>query len=174
MKPTSNKKQIFNLLTIISIAVWSLISHPWGATPLVGCALFAKKQNNSSSWALWTILPALFNDLFWGFHSTTPWIYGTLLAVACLGASTKKIYAKILAPFFATGLFFAVTNFGVWYTTTLYPLSYKGLIACYAAALPFLPALLISTLVTTSTLYIALHSSVGLTIRQLFCRVIKN
>ncbi|MBM3818918.1 MAG: hypothetical protein FJW14_07875 [Acidimicrobiia bacterium] len=34
-------------------------------------------------------------------------------------------------------LFYVVTNFAVWASTTLYPLTWAGLVTCYIAALPF-------------------------------------
>jgi hypothetical protein len=35
-------------------------------------------------------------------------------------------------------LFFGITNFGVWMSGSLYPLTVDGLVACYTMALPFL------------------------------------
>jgi hypothetical protein len=34
-------------------------------------------------------------------------------------------------------LFFAVTNFGTWTLSGMYPLTFSGLAACYVAAIPF-------------------------------------
>ena len=35
-------------------------------------------------------------------------------------------------------ILFAITNFGVWASGTLYPTTWQGLITCYAMALPYL------------------------------------
>jgi len=38
----------------------------------------------------------------------------------------------------ASTIFFLLSNFGVWATTGAYPVNFGGLMACYAAGLPFL------------------------------------
>ena len=50
-------------------------------------------------------------------------------------------------------LFFAVSNFAVWAFGGMYPPTFAGLIACYVAALPFLPQTVAGDLVWTAILF---------------------
>ena len=50
-------------------------------------------------------------------------------------------------------LFFVVTNFGVWATQGMYPMSLEGLVACYVAAIPFFQNSLLGNAFYTSVLF---------------------
>ena len=53
----------------------------------------------------------------------------------------------------ASSLFFLMSNFGVWTTGLMYPLTVQGLIACYTAALPFFLNTLAGDLLYSSALF---------------------
>ena len=50
-------------------------------------------------------------------------------------------------------LFFVVTNFAVWATGRLYPLTGSGLAVCYAAAIPFFRNSLLGDIAFTTILF---------------------
>jgi hypothetical protein len=50
-------------------------------------------------------------------------------------------------------IFFAITNFGVWAFSGMYPLTVEGLTACYVAALPFLQHTIIGDMLWAVALF---------------------
>ncbi len=77
--------------------------------------------------------------------------YGALLLLALLptlfSKTTRTRWSTLFG--FAIGgpvVFFLVSNFGVWLMGGMYPPTGAGLLACYAAGLPFAPATFYSTL----------------------------
>ena len=50
-------------------------------------------------------------------------------------------------------LFFVVTNFGAWLSDPLYPKSMAGLVACYAAGVPFFQWTVLGTLFYSALLF---------------------
>ena len=64
--------------------------------------------------------------------------------------NSKYYYLKITGGGILSVLFFYFwTNFGWWLVSGMYPLNSPGLLACYAAAIPFLKNQLISVLIFT-------------------------
>ncbi len=164
MKRLSIKSYIQPFLSILAPIFWSLIPHPWGATPLVGIA--AGYQTQNSLIKLCAFLPALVHDLYNGFHATSLWVYVSLILIAYISPMLKFTSIKALT---ASALFFGVSNFGVWYSTTLYPLSFAGLVACYLAAIPFYSNLLVSTFIFTFGFTYLTKTKGCLTIKKAFC-----
>ncbi len=125
-----------------------------GAAGLVGAALFYHRR-----WALWVpLLILLVSDAIFGFF--TPWkglyagqlfVYGGFVAYSVAGYFylRKRVTMGRLAvaAVMASGLFFLISNFGVWLRGGLYPPTAAGLWACYAAALPFWGSQLLGDLV---------------------------
>ena len=56
-------------------------------------------------------------------------------------------------PYFTRLWFFLISNFGVWISGNLYPLTFEGLISCYAAAIPFFRSTLASNLLFSYILF---------------------
>jgi len=50
-------------------------------------------------------------------------------------------------------IFFVTTNFAVWTVSGLYPLTWRGLVQCYVAALPFLDKTVLGDLFWTAVLF---------------------
>ncbi len=150
-KVISNKWWLFAGFIFVA-AMSRLLPHPYNFTPIGGMALFAggllsvKKlywvvplvAYYISDLLVNNILYASYYDSFvWGGHLT---VYLSLFAIIILG---KYVLSKISlgrligASLGASGLFFIITNFGVWFSSPLYPKTLEGLMACYAAAIPF-------------------------------------
>jgi len=154
-----------------------LIAHPQNFTPVAGLGLFGGARLRSW-WAY--VLPlgvmALTDVMLWGIrghfdytlwrYAFDPWVYASfLLAVLCgrwllrSGSAGRIALVSVLVSV----LFFLLTNFGVWLSSSVesqtlggnnavvfedntkfpapIPVAYSrnvsGLIACYVAALPF-------------------------------------
>jgi hypothetical protein len=93
-------------------------------------------------------------------------------AASVIPALIPMLSRRLRAPFMfapvmiaCSLIFFAVTNFGVWAFSGMYPLTYEGLVACYVAALPFLQ----HTMVGDMLWAVALFGSAWL-VRRIFSR----
>lgn len=63
----------------------------------------------------------------------------------------------MIASLLGSGLFFLVTNFGVWVCLETYPKTSAGLMECYGAGLPFLRNGLLGDLFYAGLLFGGLH-----------------
>jgi hypothetical protein len=50
-------------------------------------------------------------------------------------------------------LFFVLTNFGMWASTSFYPHTPDGLVACYVAAIPYFRNMVLGDLLYTAILF---------------------
>ena len=152
---TKNNNNFYFILVIILLASISrIIPHYPNFTPLCAIALFGGKYFKNKYLAF--IIPTLalwFSDLiinnfiinqyfesFIFFYSGFYWQYGSLLLIVFLGRKTlKKIYLlKLIGVSISSSLiFFIISNFGVWASSSLYSNDFMGLISCYIAAIPF-------------------------------------
>ena len=128
-------------LIIILAAVSRLIPHPPNFTPIIAMGLFAGAYVQNRSLAMLFPIGAMFlSDLFLGLHGTLYFVYGSLLLVAMLGmvlSNNVTMRNCALATLSGSFLFFIITNFGVWLSSSYYPKNIDGILACYTLALPF-------------------------------------
>lgn len=157
MKNMSDKtiKLRFGIIaSLIFVAALSrLLPHPPNFTPISGMALFGAAHFGRkymaflipllalwvSSMLLDNIVYAQYYDSFQWFSQ--PYVFLAIIAIAILGMNMlKKIsFGRIIgASLSATVVFFLISNFGVWMSGTTYPMTMSGLIACFAAGVPFL------------------------------------
>jgi len=73
------------------------------------------------------------SDLILGISLINLFVYFSFILISLVGHLLKKISLK--SVLYSSLIFFIVSNFGVWIIG--YPNTLDGLIACYAAALPF-------------------------------------
>ena len=128
-------------LTLFTL-LWRVLPHGWNMTPALALALFAgaRLQRPVLRFAL-PLFAMLVSDLVLGFHDTMLYVYGALALVVLMGqgfarGASLPGYAGLSVS--GSLLFFVITNFGVWMSGSLYPLTVDGLAACYTMALPFL------------------------------------
>lgn len=142
----------FAVITAIvaTLALSRLLPHPFNFSPIAALALFGGARY-SNRWAAYLVpLVALWvSDLFLNyafFGSFVPFYQGAFFTYAAfalivlLGSlALKKLSIKnlLLTSLSASALFFVVSNFGVWASGIMYPLTSQGLVACYTAAIPF-------------------------------------
>lgn len=156
---------------VIVAAATRLIPHPMNFAPLGAMALFGAAYFGKRGLGLLLTMGAWFlSDLFLnnfvysmgaGFTLFTPgsfFIYGSIALIFLLGSSFLK---QITLPrllggsLMASAIFFIVSNFGVWMQGTMYPMTGTGLVACYAAAVPFLKFTILGDLCYSGVLFIA-------------------
>lgn len=130
---------------------------PYNFTPVESIALFGAAYFTDRRTALIVPLVAmLIADSIIGLHEMIPVIYGCIALTALLGFSlSKKITAARVIGFSVSSsiLFFIISNFFVWLTSGMYPLSGTGLMVCFVAAIPFFKTSLFGTLFWSAALF---------------------
>ena len=124
---------------ILLAALSRLLPHLPNFTPVGAMALFGGAFLSNRSRALAAVFSAmLLSDLLLGFHDTAWAVYLSLGLIVLLGGRyVRNLGSGVLGCVAASVLFFIITNFAVWLSGGLYPLSLEGLILCYVAAVPF-------------------------------------
>jgi len=166
-----NPKQILILFIagfVLLAALTRLLPHPPNFTPVIAIALFAGAYFRSSLWA-W-VLPLsvmMVSDLglwwLYGYDFFTSMhlvIYLSILAIVGVGFPVGRniSVARVAGGSIAGAvLFFIITNFAVWLSGKLYPMSWEGLLACYTAAIPFFRNTLMSTLLYSAAMFGAIE-----------------
>ena len=153
-----SRKTIWITCGLIALGAASrLLPHPPNITPLTAMALLGGAYLPWRQALLFPIAALVASDLFLGFHSTVPFVYGWFLLVAAFGLKLKekkRTWAILGGTCVASSvLFFLVTNFGTWLMEGLYPRTFSGLMACYTAGLPFFRNTLIGDLFFTGLLF---------------------
>lgn len=149
---------------IVAAALLRFAPHVPNMTPVGALALFAG-AHVSRKWLAFLIpLAAMgLSDLVleittgWGFHSTIGWVYGAFGLIVVLGIVVRRLGISFgsvtLGALGASTVFFVVSNFGVWASTTLYPKTLAGLATCFTAAIPFYWNTLAADLIWTAVLF---------------------
>ncbi|MFQ5670861.1 MAG: DUF6580 family putative transport protein [Acidobacteriota bacterium] len=145
-------------------ALARMLPHPWNVTPVAAMALFGGVVLGRPLFAIGVPLAALalsdlaVNSWMQGnpLAPPDPWVYGSFLLIGiigCLLRSRRNVGVLAAASLAGSGLFFLLTNFGVWAGGLLYPRTLQGLVACYAAAVPFLARTLLGDLFWNAVLF---------------------
>ena len=139
---------IKNFVVFIScvgiVLLFRIIPHPPNFTPVIALSLYLP-----FIFGIWSIpfciLGFAITDYFIGFHSLLLWTWGALAFTGYTSKFCNKIYSRIVLSFIGAITFFAISNFGVWISGTLYEISVQGLLNCYIMAIPFFTNTLLST-----------------------------
>ncbi len=164
--------QIVAFVSLLLVAAGSrLMPHMWnvtavGAVSLLGGAFFGRK-----AWAflipiaaVWLSDLVLNNTLYAGYYSgwawLTPgmiWIVLGMAATVIIGRlllQSNKGYGRLfLASIAGAVAFYFLTSLGTWMADIIYPKTVGGLLACYAAGLPFLLNTVLGNLVFCAVLF---------------------
>ena len=93
------------------------------------------------------ILSFVITDIFFGFHSTLFFTWGSVIFIAAISKFfTRNIYSRIFGSLMGAVSFYLITNFGVW-SLGSYGHTLSGIILCYTLALPFFGYSIISTFI---------------------------
>jgi hypothetical protein len=159
---------VITSLILIAAASRLLPIHnfsPLGAIALFGAAHFSKKWQAIAIPLIATWLSDLFinNVIYARFYPTFTWFYegfywqyASYILIAVLAFFIlKKVNVKnvFIGALSSTVIFFIVSNFGVWVSSTAYPHNFTGLMACYTAAIPFVNGTLYSDLLYSAILF---------------------
>ncbi|WP_432714600.1 DUF6580 family putative transport protein, partial [Pedobacter sp.] len=138
---------------------------PVAAIGLFGAAFFSRKWQMllipiAATWLSDlllnnTVYAAYYPSFTW-FYPGFYWQYGSYLLIILLGIVIFKkvnVNSMIGGALMATAVFFLISNFGVWMGSSTYPQNFSGLMACYAAGIPFLKGTLLSNLFYCSVLF---------------------
>lgn len=152
-----NLKFIYLTGLIFVAALSRLLPHPSEFTPVIAICIFAGATLGSKKEAiLIPILSMFISDLFLGFHSLLPVVYGTMALISIISFYFLK--QNTIFKTFAVGLgsgviFYLVTNFAVWLSSGMYALNFAGLVECYTLAIPFFRNSLASIFVYSAILF---------------------
>jgi len=142
---------------VLLCAAARVLPHPWNFTPLMAIGLFSGYQASKAATGILVTLSALvLSDAVLGFHTGFWWVYGAALVAVLFGRITRNRggAGAIAAAALASSLsFFLITNFMVWATSGMYPVTLTGLGACFTAAIPFFQNQFVGDAVYTLALF---------------------
>jgi len=148
------------VLVVLALAgfafLWRVVPHDFNMTPMGALALFAGVYlRHPLAKVVVPLATLVMSDLILGFHDTTLYVYGAFAVIALGGVLLRRrgVFAHAGGAVVAALLFYAITNFGVWAAGTMYPSEASGLLASYAAGLPFLWKTLAGNLFFTVLFY---------------------
>ena len=151
-----NTKVLLIASIIFLVSLTRLVPHLPNFTPILALAIFGGAYLSNRIIALSLPILAMFlSDLIIGFHSQIYAVYVTIIVLSLLGnmIKTKNIKNLAITGFAGSLIFFVITNFSVWLSGGLYPLTINGLLECYIMAIPFFHNTLISTLLFLGILF---------------------
>ena len=117
--------------------------------PLLGIWLSDLVINNYIYSSSATNFVWFYNGFYWQYISYVLIIFAGLF-IFKKGVSLSKTFGGIVG---SSGLFFLVSNFGVWTVSGMYPKNLAGLISCYTAGVPFMNNTIISDFLFTTVLF---------------------
>ena len=169
MKKTKQKIVLFFYLVGL-IALSRIIPHPLNFTPVLAMAVLMPYLTRDLYSSMLVPLSAMFvSDLYLGLHSSMFWVYGSILLGTTLShytMSMKKTYVHLGSnALLSATIFFVITNFAVWMSGTMYPLTMDGLILCYTMAIPFFGNTIAGTLFYVSLLSLVSYSATNISRR---------
>jgi hypothetical protein len=145
---------------IVCAAFTRLLPHWPNVSPIAAIAVFGGVQMRRAWAALLIPLAALFiSDYIIGFHALMPAVYGAFVLIGLASWALRERLQSTVTLAAATVssslLFFFVTNFAVWATSTevVYAKTFSGLGACFVAGLPFLRYSLVGDLVWVTAMF---------------------
>lgn len=155
---------------ILLAALSRLLPHPPNFAPIGGMALFGAAYYTRRAWAyaipiisMWisdlilnNVVYAEFFDKFVWFYSGSLFTYAAFALIVLMGTFTLKkvrITRLLFSALGASVIFYLISNFGVWFSGTMYPKDISGLTACYAAGIPFFKNTLLGDLVYSTALF---------------------
>jgi hypothetical protein len=140
----------------------TLLPHPWNFTPVMAALLyFGARGSRRQLWVPLALLIAsdLVLDKYvytypfsWDLFLTWAWYAAMLGLGTALSKNAKPLRIAGAAVTGSVG-FFLISNFGVWAATNMYAKTVSGLMACYAAGVPFFRHTLEGDLLYTTVMF---------------------
>tara|TARA_B100001093_G_C26300415_1_gene789141 strand:- start:6 stop:530 length:525 start_codon:yes stop_codon:yes gene_type:complete len=146
---------IISIGIFASLAASRFIPHPPNFTSLLALSFYVPALLGLRFLPI-LLISFIITDLVIGYHTGTHWTWGSVVLIGFLSHYfKKKITFRIAGALLGAFIFFTITNFGVW-TSGMYEYSFSGLITCYTLAIPFFAYSLISTLIFSTLIEIAI------------------
>jgi hypothetical protein len=144
------------------VARMPFMPHPWNFTPVAAALLyFGARGSRRQLWVPFALLAAsdviltkfvYSYPLTWDQLVVWAW-YATILFLGTR-LSENTNWLRISGAALASSVsFFIVSNFAVWASGTMYPKTASGLMACYAAGLPFFRRTLAGDMLFTAVMF---------------------
>jgi hypothetical protein len=154
---TNHSRLVALLSAMLVAAALRLVPHPPNFTPIGAIALFSGAYLGRRGLAFAAPIGALLlSDAILGFYSGMAFQYFSVALVVLLGwlaLSRVTVLRLGIAAVASSVLFFAISNFGVWLVSGMYPNDASGLVACYVAAIPFFQNTVAGDLFYTTLLF---------------------
>ncbi|PIY72226.1 hypothetical protein COY87_02005 [Candidatus Roizmanbacteria bacterium CG_4_10_14_0_8_um_filter_33_9] len=147
-----SKAYLPSVIAILFVSLTRLLPHPPNVSPVTAIALFAGSTIGGISAFSIPLLIMFISDMFLGFHITIPFVYASFILITLLGFLLKKrnrFQYYFIASLISSLLFFLITNFGVWLTSSMYQKSVNGLILCYTMGIPFFRNTIVGDIIYT-------------------------
>ena len=134
-----------------------LLPHIPNVSPIAALALFTGVMIPSWGGLILPMGAMVISDLFLGFHATIPFVYGSFLMISLIGYFIRKKVSPLhlgVGSFIGSILFFIITNFGVWATSSMYTKNIFGLLNSYYMGLPFFRNTILGDLFYTTVFFL--------------------
>lgn len=126
---------------IIFAAIVRVVPHPWNLAPVGAMALFSGALMRNRVMAfVFPFLAMLAGDFFIGFHILMPVVYVSFVISTAIGfwlRERRSVMSLGGAVLLGAIQFFLITNLGAWMFLNSFPMTFAGLMNCYAAGVPF-------------------------------------
>ena len=155
MRRQSYELLIAALLVLVTVFA-RFLPHPPNFSPVLAAALFAGTIFSNRTLAYLLPLVAIFvSDLFLGFYDGISFVYFSYVMIVAMGALVRppRVATVVLGSLGASLVFFVMSNLGVWLFSGLYEGNSAGLVQCFASAIPFFHATLVSTMVSSVVIF---------------------
>jgi hypothetical protein len=151
------------LFVILAIAV-RFMPHPFAFTPVGASLLFFGARGPRRQWWIPLVLMAASDVILtkffyvfpfsWDHFVTWAW-YGAMVWLGTRLRETNKPLPILGASLAGSISFFVVSNFAVWGAWgDMYPRTLSGLMACYAAGVPFFKRAIEGDILFTSVMFL--------------------
>jgi hypothetical protein len=156
MSKTLNINLLIVLVLIAFGVMLRFMPHPANFAPITAIAIFGGAML-PLRFGVWVPLGAMVvSDFFIGFHPLVSVTWGCFLLIAVASSvwmKKRNIVRGVSLVLASSVLFFVVTNFAVWLTSGLYPITLNGLVNCYYMALPFFRNSLLGDIFYTAVIF---------------------
>lgn len=144
---------LFNFSPLDALAIFSgaILANP--LLRLVAPALIAFTSDIFINFIYQSHLSLFYAGCYWQYIA-----YFVIAFVASFYAKKFKFSVLPLYAGFSSLIFFVISNFGVWFSTLLYPHTLNGLFECYVAAIPFYKNTLLSDIFYTVIFFYSYYS----------------
>ena len=164
------ENSFYFVIGLILIASFSrIIPHYPNFTPIIAISLFGGKYFKNRTLAfflpvfiLW-LSDLVINNFILDYYKTFTfiypgfyWQYFSILFISFMGRyylEKISVFKLIVISISSSLVFFILSNFGVFISSSIYSKDFNGLLICYIAAIPFFYATLASSIIYTFSLF---------------------